>query len=133
MTLSRQKGARGEREAAKVLQETFGCQARRGCQFAGGKDSPDVVTSIDGVHIEVKRVQRLNIHDAIAQSVRDSEGKVPCVLHRRDRTEWLLTVRLCDARRLTERLAAAIAQEAPGLGVGEVSDPVCSQGVRPQP
>lgn len=116
MTLSRQKGARGEREAAKVLQETFGCQARRGCQFAGGKDSPDVVTSIDGVHIEVKRVERLNIHDAIAQSVRDSGGKVPCVLHRRDRTDWLLTVRLSDARGLIEKLAAATAEEDEDVG-----------------
>jgi hypothetical protein len=50
-------------EAAKVIAETFGCEARRGCQFAGGKDSPDVVRRrIDGFHFEVKRVQRLNIH-----------------------------------------------------------------------
>lgn len=113
---SRQKGARGEREAAKVLAETFGCDARRGCQFSGGKDSPDVQTTIGGVHFEVKRVQRLNIHDAVDQAVRDSGDKVPCVLHRRDRTEWLLTVRLSDVTKLAARLAEAIDKEDEGVG-----------------
>jgi hypothetical protein len=113
---SRQKGARGEREAAKVIAETFGCEARRGCQFAGGKDSPDVQTTLDGLHFEVKRVQRLNIHGAIDQAVNDAGEKVPCVLHRRDRTEWLLTVRLSDVTKLAARLAEALGKEDAGLG-----------------
>jgi len=113
---SRQKGARGEREAAKALRETFGCEARRGCQFSGGEDSPDVATSLGGIHIEVKRVERLNIHEAMAQSVRDSGDKVACVMHRRDRTEWLLTVRLSDAKRLAARLAEAAGKEDEEVG-----------------
>ena len=113
---SRQKGARGEREAAKVLSETFCCEARRGCQFAGGKDSPDVQTTIEGVHFEVKRVQRLSIHNAIDQAVNDAGDKVPCVLHRRDRTEWLLTVRLRDVTKLAARLAEAVDKEDAGVG-----------------
>jgi len=56
---SKQKGSRGEREAAGVIAEVFGCEARRGQQFAGGKDSPDVIHSIPGVHFEIKRVEKL--------------------------------------------------------------------------
>lgn len=113
---SRQKGARGEREAAQVLRDTFGCDARRGCQFSGGEDSPDVATSLEGIHVEVKRVERLNIHDAMAQAVRDAGEKTPCVLHRRDRTEWLLTVRLSDAKDFSAKLAAAVGEKDEGVG-----------------
>ena len=52
----RQKGAQGEREFATVLKD-LGIEARRGQQFSGGKDSPDVVADLTGVHFEVKRVQ----------------------------------------------------------------------------
>ena len=42
---SRAKGARYERELARYLDEN-GFPARRGQQFAGGSDSPDVVCVI---------------------------------------------------------------------------------------
>lgn len=49
------------------------------------------------MHIECKRVERLNILDAVEQSVRDArEGELPVVFHRRDRSEWLATMRLED-------------------------------------
>lgn len=50
---SRDKGARGEREFRDLLRE-HGFEARRGQQFAGGNDSPDVVTDLP-CHVEVKR------------------------------------------------------------------------------
>ncbi len=50
---SRNKGANGERQFAAHLRE-LGFQARRGQQHAGGPDSPDVVTSLDNIHFEVK-------------------------------------------------------------------------------
>jgi Holliday junction resolvase len=43
---SRAKGARAERECAKELERLFGCSARRGQQFSGSSDSPDVVTIV---------------------------------------------------------------------------------------
>ena len=55
---SRAKGARGEREFAAFMRE-HGYEAHRGQQFAGSADSPDVVHSIPGIHIEVKRVEAL--------------------------------------------------------------------------
>jgi uncharacterized protein YoaH (UPF0181 family) len=52
---------------------------------------------LHGVHIEVKRVERLNIHDAMAQSVRDSDGQaIPIVAHRRNHGGWMVTMRAVD-------------------------------------
>ena len=93
---SRTKGAAGERELSKVLSELLGAKCRRGQQFCGGNGDADVV-GIPGIHIESKRVEKLNIHEAMGQSVRDARpSTVPVVCHRKNRTEWLLTVRLAD-------------------------------------
>ena len=92
---SRAKGGRGERELAAVLRE-YGYDCRRGQQFKGGIDSPDV-TGLPGIHIECKRVENLNIHKAYEQAVRDSEGKaIPAVFHRRNREPWMVTIGLND-------------------------------------
>lgn len=88
---SRAKGKVGELEARDLLRR-FGFQAKRGQQHSGGTDSPDVVHNIPNVHIEVKRVERLNIDTAMAQAVRDAEGSIPCVLHRRNKGKWLATI-----------------------------------------
>lgn len=85
---SRQKGAQGEREFAAVLKDA-GILARRGQQFSGGKDSPDVVTDLTGVHFEVKRVQAGNPYDWLAQAKRDGVGKLPIVAHRRNGKDWM--------------------------------------------
>lgn len=92
---SKAKGGRGERELAHILQE-YGYDAHRGQQFAGGVDSPDVY-GLPGIHIEVKRVEALNIHKAYAQSERDAAGqKIPAVFHRRNRDKWMVTMSLDD-------------------------------------
>ena len=90
---SRQKGAKGEREFARVCRE-HGYDCRRGQQYSGieGQD----VVGLPGIHIEVKRVERLNIHDAVGQSVRDSQGKIPIVAHRKNHCDWLITMRAED-------------------------------------
>jgi len=88
MPNSNQKGKRGEREAAGLLKQ-YGFEARRGQQFSGGGDSPDVVHNIPGVHIEVKRTETLSPYKAIKQAREDGEDKTPVVLHRRNGKEWL--------------------------------------------
>jgi len=60
---SRAKGGSGEREWANLL-KSYGIQARRGQQFKGTKDSPDVETELKHLHFEVKRVEKLNISKA---------------------------------------------------------------------
>lgn len=94
---SRSKGKVGELEIAKLLREKYGyTNARRGQQFHGGPDSPDVC-GVDGLHIEVKRVEKLNIEDAMQQSIRDaSEDELPVVFHRRNKEKWKATMLLDD-------------------------------------
>jgi hypothetical protein len=121
---SRTKGKRGELEAAKAWTAEVGGEARRGQQFHGGADSPDVVCE-QHVHLEVKRTERGNPYDWIDQAVADAGEKVPVVLHRRNAREWLLIVRLTDVR----RLAQEIVKETEGLGRGAVPDPLPCQGV----
>lgn len=90
---SRQKGKRGELEAAKVLKD-YGYDARRGQQYSGVSGDADVV-GLPGVHLEIKRVEKLNIVEAMKQAVRDArDGEIPVVMHRRNREEWLITMPL---------------------------------------
>lgn len=96
---SRRKGAEGERELARILRER-GFDARRGVQYQGGADSPDVV-GIPGVHIECKRVERLDLMGAYEQAFRDSaDGEIPAVFHKRNREPWMVTVTLEDFLKL---------------------------------
>lgn len=96
---SKAKGGRGERELAEVLRQ-YGYEARRGQQFAGGIDSPDVI-GLPGIHIECKRVEKLNIENAMDQAIRDSGGKaIPAVFHRKNRRPWLVTMLLDDFMKL---------------------------------
>ena len=93
---SKRKGCAGEREFAALCREHGIHTAQRGQQFQGGIDSPDV-KGLPGIHVEVKRVEKLNINDAMSQSIRDSEGKaIPIVAHRRNRTPWLITLLFDD-------------------------------------
>ena len=95
MVNSRQKGKRGELEAVHWLNDR-GFNTRRGQQYCGIEGDADIV-GIDGLHIEVKRVERLNIHEAVKQAVRDArDGETGIVMHRKDRTEWLVTLRAED-------------------------------------
>jgi hypothetical protein len=65
---SREKGKRGERAWRDELRAN-GYDARRGQQFAGSPDSPDVVCGdLPWIHFEVKAVERLNIEEAMEQA-----------------------------------------------------------------
>lgn len=96
---SREKGKKGEREWAKLCREHGYGDARRTAQYCGntGGESSDVV-GLPHCHQEVKRVEKLNIHEAMAQAIRDrgESGLLPIVAHRRNRTEWLVTMRAED-------------------------------------
>lgn len=97
---SRTKGKVGEREFASLLRE-HGYDARRGQQFSGSPDSPDVVSdALAWLHIEVKRVQNLNLTDACVQAEGDCGRGAPAghkkpwiVAHRRNHAPWLITMR----------------------------------------
>lgn len=90
------KGADGERELAALLRN-YGYTIRRGGTMSFG-EVPDI-SGLPGVHVECKRVEKLNLSAAMAQSVRDSErfqDGIPTVFHRKNREKWLVTLRLSD-------------------------------------
>lgn len=92
---SRDKGARYERKLAHILND-HGFTARRGQQFSGGAESPDVVAPDFPFHIEAKHVEKLNLYQAMTQSIKDAGDKAPCVIHRKNNSEDLFTCRLED-------------------------------------
>lgn len=95
MVNSRTKGKRGELELRDVLREEGWVHAQRG-QQRSGLEQADVVGGPEGIHFEVKRVERLDLRGAVAQARQDAgEGELPVVAHRRDRErDWLVTLDL---------------------------------------
>jgi len=90
------KGAAGERELAAILgKHGYACDRGGSCSMG---EVPDL-TGLPGIHIEVKRVEKLNVVEAMEQSIRDSERMndgIPALFHRRNRKPWLVTMRLED-------------------------------------
>lgn len=99
---SQVKGRRGERELAALLQQ-HGYNVRPGEPLNFGME-PDLV-GLPEIHIECKRCEQLRLTEWLAQAVRDSEkfnDGTPVLFHRRNRQEWLCTMRLSDWLRLYE-------------------------------
>ena len=91
---AQRKGADGERELANVLKE-YGFDVRRGQVFNHESD----MVGLKGIHPEVKRVEKLNVPAAMRQAVTESQIRkdgTPTLFHRRNREEWLVTMRLDD-------------------------------------
>ncbi len=109
---SRRKGCRGELEAAAELRRLFKVEARRGRQYQGCDDAPDVQAAIDGVHFEVKRVEALHLYRALEQAIADAGQNVPLVLHRTNQKPWVAIVRLDDLPKLAVQLYLTLAETA---------------------
>lgn len=91
---SRDKGAKGEREISRLIRER-GYDVRRGQQYSG-LEGEDVV-GLDYIHIEVKRVEQLNIDKAMEQATRDSKSnQIPAVFHRKNHKKWKVTLSFED-------------------------------------
>ena len=96
MTNSRRKGKVGELEWRDMLRSHGWTDARRGQQYSGTETSADVVDGPEGWHCEVKRVQALNIEQAMAQAAADAGNQRPYVAHRKNGKPWLVTLRADD-------------------------------------
>jgi hypothetical protein len=107
----KRKGKAGELEFAKFCRERLGIGARRGQQY-NGLDGEDVKVDVPNLHIEVKRVEKLNVAEAMKQAERDAGVNVPVVAHRRNRHPWLLTIKAENLRMFVEIIADYYANEA---------------------
>lgn len=114
---SRQKGKAGELELAHKLKE-YGYDAKRSVQY-NGKDGQADVLGLPHIHIECKRVEQLNLYNAMDQAKRDAKnGDYPTVFHRKNRCNWLVTMELDNFMEIykeyqaTQRLRAYIKQRS---------------------
>jgi len=106
---SRQKGKRGELELCQKLREVFGWDVRRSVQYCGDAGDSDLIAvQAPSLFIESKLVQNLNLHKAMSLAVQQAGGMTPAVFHRKDRTEWLVTVRLEDMREFVSLMEKAL-------------------------
>ena len=95
---SKAKGSRGEREIAKILKEHGYADARRTVQYCGSSGEAADVVGIPGLHLEIKRVERMELYKWYAQAVNDSakSGDTPIVVHRANNKPWLVSLSLED-------------------------------------
>lgn len=100
---SQRKGRAGELELARLLRDHgYPVEPGRAVSFGA---TPDLV-GLPGIHIEVKRVERLNVPEAMEQAVKDADkfhDGAPALFHRRNRRPWLVTMRLEDWLELYKR------------------------------
>lgn len=92
---SREKGARGELMLVHILRDFYGYPVRRGYVFQHESD----IVGLQGVHCEVKNLERLNIRKAYRQAVDEAHKRndgVPVVFHHKNREGWLVTLSLAD-------------------------------------
>lgn len=105
--MSKAKGKRGERECAAELSSLLGVPARRGVQYQGGPDSPDVVIDLP-IHVEAKRTERLVLWAAIEQAKADAPaGTVPMVWHKCNKRNSVVIVETSQLVALAEAVMAA--------------------------
>lgn len=93
---SQRKGRTGELELARLLQNHgYPVEPGEAASFGATAD----LVGLPGIHIECKRVEKLNVPQAMEQAVRDAEkfhDGAPALFHRRNRQPWLVTMRLED-------------------------------------
>lgn len=88
------KGRRAEIELAKLLQER-GLDVKPGDPCNHGR-TPDIV-GLKGVHVEIKRHEKLNIYAALRQAAEDAarfDDGLPIVAHRANRCPWVVSMTL---------------------------------------
>lgn len=95
MINSKQKGKAGELEWAKFCREQ-GFDVRRSQQYCGKNQDASDCIGLPNVYQEVKRVEHLNIHNAMAMAVQDAGNKIAIVAHRKNRGSWLVTMQAKD-------------------------------------
>lgn len=102
---SKQKGKKGELELVHELKE-YGFETRRSVQYNGKEEDGQAdLIGLDGIHVECKRVEKLNIDGALEQAKRDNgtanelpfcDRILPAVFHRRNNKQWKVTMYLDD-------------------------------------
>lgn len=91
---SRRKGAVGEREVAALFREIVGeALVYRTPRSGGGVEKGDLSGDTLGLHVEVKRAERLMLPAWTAQAEGDCpEDKIPVVFYRSNGQPWRVSM-----------------------------------------
>ena len=107
---SKKKGKGGELEVCRLC-KSEGYEVHRTAQYCGNNEEGAAdCLGLPGIHIEVKRVEHLNIDDALDQATRDAaktDKSLPAVFHRRNNTKWKVTMDAHDWFRLFREYEAS--------------------------
>lgn len=91
----RAKGKRGELEAIALIRDAGWPLARRTSDGRRQLGRGDVTGGPAGVHIEIKRHERLNVPKALDQVREDADAlDLPVLAHRPSRSPWMATLPL---------------------------------------
>jgi hypothetical protein len=106
---SRRKGKDGELEAAaewnKVVPKAM---ARRSQQHSGTESSSDLIApGTPHLWLEVKRTQVINVQAVMEKAAEQCGELTPVVLHRKNDSDWLVTVRLDDLQKVVSQVKGA--------------------------
>jgi hypothetical protein len=95
-SLSRDKGARFEREVVGILHEHGWTKAARSSDGRKQGGRGDVINPPAGTHIECKFHERLNVPRAFDQAMADAGDAIPILVHRPSRHRVMATLPLAD-------------------------------------
>ena len=115
---ARSKGARGERELARELAKIVG-EARRTGLMQSQQDAPESdVEWIDGLVVESKRCQRVEIDKWCELNERKARGLsgISLVGWRKNRSEWRVALRLEDVPAFCRLIVEKLNEESEGSG-----------------
>lgn len=94
---SKAKGKRAELELVHVL-NSYGYETQRTAQHSGKNGGEADLVGLPGIHIECKHQEQMRLYDWIEQAKRDACAKpgydLPCVFHRKNKAEWLVSMPL---------------------------------------
>ena len=102
----KEKGSNYEREIAEYLSKATGLVVRRALLSGGGRhEGAADLEGLVGISAELKRTEKLNVYDAMAQSISTSgrTKEVPVVITRRNGVltqDSLVIMRLSDWTRI---------------------------------
>lgn len=94
---AQQKGRHAELELVRILTEKGYDSVKAGRVMSFG-EVPDII-GLKNIHVEVKRVEKLDLYKALRQSQNDSErfsDGLPVVIHRTNRKPWVVSMSLSD-------------------------------------
>lgn len=88
------KGKEGELKLMHFLLD-HGLNVKRGYVWLNQSD----LIGLDGIHIECKNVEKLNVREALAQAIEEAKKKkdgLPAVFWKKSRKEWVTVMRTED-------------------------------------